>query len=71
MRVSLSEQRTFACRILSRREEFGNDRWLGAVRALPDWTAQESLQYLMKRVDEFVGATRQSDDITCLVFRCK
>jgi len=23
----------------------------------------------MKKVDEFVGATRQSDDITCLVFR--
>jgi sigma-B regulation protein RsbU (phosphoserine phosphatase) len=54
-----------------RSEEFGNDRWLGAIRALPDWPAQESLQYLMKRVDEFVGATRQSDDITCLVFRSK
>jgi serine phosphatase RsbU (regulator of sigma subunit) len=25
----------------------------------------------MKRVDEFVGATRQSDDITCLVLRGK
>jgi len=25
----------------------------------------------MKRVDEFVGPTRQSDDITCLVFRSK
>ncbi|HWY26594.1 MAG TPA: PP2C family protein-serine/threonine phosphatase [Candidatus Angelobacter sp.] len=54
-----------------RGEEFGNDRWLGAIRALPDWNAQETLQFLMKRVDEFVGATRQSDDITCLVFRCK
>jgi sigma-B regulation protein RsbU (phosphoserine phosphatase) len=52
-------------------EEFGNDRWLGAIRGLPDWSAQESLQFLMKRVDEFVGVTRQSDDITCLVFRCK
>jgi sigma-B regulation protein RsbU (phosphoserine phosphatase) len=52
-------------------EEFGNDRWLGAIRGLPDWNAQESLQFLMKRVDEFVGVTRQSDDITCLVFRCK
>jgi serine phosphatase RsbU (regulator of sigma subunit) len=52
-------------------QEFGNDRWLEAVRALPDWNAQESLQFLMKRVDEFVGATRQSDDITCLVFRTK
>ncbi|MGB2645757.1 MAG: PP2C family protein-serine/threonine phosphatase [Candidatus Acidiferrum sp.] len=52
-------------------EEFGNDRWLQAIRALPDWGAQESLQFLMKPVDEFVGFTRQSDDITCLVFRCK
>jgi sigma-B regulation protein RsbU (phosphoserine phosphatase) len=52
-------------------EEFGNDRWLGAIRNLPDWKAQETLQFLMKRVDEFVGATRQSDDITCLVFRSR
>jgi len=52
-------------------EEFGNDRWFGAIRNLPDWNAQETLQFLMKRVDEFVGATRQSDDITCLVFRSK
>jgi sigma-B regulation protein RsbU (phosphoserine phosphatase) len=50
-------------------EEFGNDRWLSAIRKLPDWKAQETLQFLMKCVDEFVGATRQSDDITCLVFR--
>lgn len=52
-------------------QEFGNDRWLEAVRVLPGWNAQESLQFLMKRVDEFVGLTRQSDDITCLVFRIK
>jgi len=52
-------------------QEFGNDRWVGAIRGLPDWSAQETLQFLMKRVDEFVGATRQSDDITCLVFRSK
>jgi phosphoserine phosphatase RsbU/P len=52
-------------------EEFGNDRWLSAIRALPDSNAQESLQFLMKRVDDFVGLTRQSDDITCLVMRCK
>jgi sigma-B regulation protein RsbU (phosphoserine phosphatase) len=52
-------------------QEFGNDRWLDAIRALPDWGAQESLQFLMKRVDDFVGLTRQSDDITCLVFRSK
>jgi sigma-B regulation protein RsbU (phosphoserine phosphatase) len=52
-------------------EEFGNERWLSAIRNLPDWDAQQSLQFLMKHVDEFVGATRQSDDITCLVFRCR
>ena len=52
-------------------EEFGNERWLGAIRNLPDWDAQQTLQFLMKRVDEFVGATRQADDITCLVFRSK
>jgi len=52
-------------------QEFGNERWLGTIRGLPDWNAQETLQFLMKRVDEFVGATRQSDDITCLVFRSK
>jgi sigma-B regulation protein RsbU (phosphoserine phosphatase) len=52
-------------------QEFGNERWLAAIRSLPRGTAQESLQYLMTRVDAFVGATRQSDDITCVVFRCK
>ena len=52
-------------------QEFGNDRWISAIRTLPDWNAQESLQFLMKRVDDFVGLTRQSDDITCLVFRTK
>jgi len=52
-------------------EEFGNPRWLESVRALPDWDAAESLKFLMSRVDEFVKATRQSDDITCLVLRCK
>ena len=52
-------------------EEFGNERWLSAIRSLPDWDASQTLQFLMKRVDEFVGATRQSDDITCMVFRSR
>ena len=52
-------------------EEFGNERWNGAIRSLPNWRAEQTLQHLMKKVDEFVGATRQSDDITCLVFRSK
>jgi sigma-B regulation protein RsbU (phosphoserine phosphatase) len=52
-------------------DPFGDERWLDAIRALPDGNAQESLEFLMKRVDDFVGLTRQSDDITCLVFRTK
>jgi sigma-B regulation protein RsbU (phosphoserine phosphatase) len=52
-------------------EEFGDARWCATIRALPSVNAQESLHFLMKPVDEFVGATRQSDDITYLVFRCK
>jgi phosphoserine phosphatase RsbU/P len=52
-------------------QEFSDARWVQAIRNLPDWDAQRSLQFLMQRVDEFVGATRQSDDITCLVLRCE
>jgi phosphoserine phosphatase RsbU/P len=52
-------------------QEFGNPRWFSTVAALPPGSAQESLQYVMRQVDTFVGGTRQSDDITCLVFRCK
>jgi sigma-B regulation protein RsbU (phosphoserine phosphatase) len=50
-------------------EEFGNARWQSAIRSLPDWSAEETLNFLMKKVDEYSGTTRQSDDITCLVFR--
>lgn len=50
-------------------EEFGNTRLAETVRRLPECSAQDSLQFLMKRVDEFVGTTRQSDDITCMIFR--
>jgi len=52
-------------------EEFGNPRWFETVRSLPQGSAQRSLEYLMWQLDAFVGPTRQSDDITCLVFRCK
>jgi phosphoserine phosphatase RsbU/P len=51
-------------------EEFTDARLVDSVRYLPDWEAQRSLQFLMQRVDEFVGATKQFDDITCLVLRC-
>src|SRR6266852_2954827 len=52
-------------------QEFGDARWLAAIRDLPEVSAQDSLQFLMTRVDAFVGATRQSDDITCMIFRAK
>jgi len=52
-------------------EEFTDARWLKIIRDLPDLSAQATMQYLMQQVEQFVGATRQSDDITCLVLRCK
>ncbi len=52
-------------------EEFTDARWIAAIRELPDWDAWRSLQFLMQRVDAFVGNTRQFDDITCLVLRCE
>jgi sigma-B regulation protein RsbU (phosphoserine phosphatase) len=51
-------------------EEFSDNRWLNIIRGLPNLNAQQTLQLLMKSVEDFVGATRQSDDITCLVLRC-
>jgi sigma-B regulation protein RsbU (phosphoserine phosphatase) len=55
----------------SKGEEFTDGRLVDTVRHLPDWEAQRSLQFLMQRVDEFVGPTKQFDDITCLVLRCE
>jgi len=52
-------------------QEYTDARWLNVIRGLPSLPAKESLRYLMKSVEDFVGATRQSDDITCLVLRCK
>jgi sigma-B regulation protein RsbU (phosphoserine phosphatase) len=51
-------------------QEFSDARWLNIIRGLSPLNAQQTLQYLMKSVEDFVGATRQSDDITCLVLRC-
>ena len=50
-------------------EEFSDARWVNIIRGLPPMNAQQTLQYLMKSVEDFVGTTRQSDDITCLVLR--
>ena len=49
--------------------EFGEPRWLAAISSLANPTAAAALQQLMAAVDEFVGTTRQFDDITCMVFR--
>jgi len=52
-------------------EEFSDSRWINVIRALPKLSAQDCLRQLMKSVEDFVGATRQSDDITCLVLQTK
>ncbi len=51
-------------------EEFTDERLVALVRNLPTTSAKDSLQFLMKQVSDFVGATRQSDDITCLILHC-
>src|SRR5215468_8641704 len=51
-------------------EEFGDIRLVSHVKSLQGQNAQQSMQFLMQQVDAFVGATRQFDDITCLVLRC-
>ena len=52
-------------------EEFSDARWVNLIRGLPRLAAQDTLRSLMKSVEDFVGATRQSDDITCLVLQTK
>jgi len=52
-------------------EEFSDARFVNAIRSLPELSAQATLRALMKYVEDFVGATRQSDDITCLVLQIK
>jgi sigma-B regulation protein RsbU (phosphoserine phosphatase) len=52
-------------------EEYSDARLLNVIRSLPKLSAQDTLRALMKSVEDFVGATRQSDDITCLVLQSK
>jgi serine phosphatase RsbU (regulator of sigma subunit) len=52
-------------------QEFSDPRWLQVIGSLPNLNAQQTLEFLLKSVEDFVGATRQSDDITCLVLRCR
>ena len=52
-----------------REQEYGEQRMLAVVTSLSGATANEALKRLMSSVDVFVGATRQHDDITCLLLR--
>jgi phosphoserine phosphatase RsbU/P len=52
-------------------QEYSDPRWVANIRNMPTLAAQDSLNFLMRDVDQFVGATRQSDDITLLVLSCK
>jgi hypothetical protein len=49
--------------------EYGEERLLPAVRDLGNATAQEAIERLMASLEQFVGLTRQHDDITCLVVK--
>jgi len=54
-------------------DEYGEARLLallGSPDSVPAESAAATLTRLMASVDAFVGATRQHDDITCLVLRC-
>jgi len=51
-------------------EEFGDLRLVSCLSSLQGQTAHQAMQFLMQQVDAHVGATRQFDDITCLVLRC-
>ena len=55
----------------ARGEEFSDLRWTNVIRTLPKVSAHEMLRLLMENVEQFVGATRQSDDITCVVLQIK
>ena len=50
-------------------QEYGEERMLPSVQSVRGATAAEALRRIMSAVDQFVGLTRQHDDITCLVLR--
>jgi sigma-B regulation protein RsbU (phosphoserine phosphatase) len=53
----------------SKDEDYGEARLLELVRNSSDESAASTLKRLMADVEKFVGATRQHDDITCLILR--
>jgi len=52
-----------------KQEEYGEARMFGVIAGLGQGSAAEALGALTASVNAFVGATRQHDDITCLVLR--
>ncbi|MBI1750753.1 MAG: PP2C family protein-serine/threonine phosphatase [Acidobacteria bacterium] len=50
-------------------EEYGEARLLEILDTVPGESAAETQRFIMQSVDAFVGATRQHDDITCLILR--
>ncbi|MCL5289227.1 MAG: serine/threonine-protein phosphatase [Acidobacteria bacterium] len=50
-------------------EEYGEGRLLEMLNTVPGESAAETQRFIMQSVDSFVGATRQHDDITCLILR--
>jgi sigma-B regulation protein RsbU (phosphoserine phosphatase) len=55
----------------SRSSEYGEERMLQVLQSSQGATAKEILKRMMSSVDDFVGSTRQHDDITCLALRWK
>ena len=49
--------------------EYGEGRLLEMLNTVPGESAAETQRFIMQSVDAFVGATRQHDDITCLILR--
>jgi sigma-B regulation protein RsbU (phosphoserine phosphatase) len=50
-------------------EEYGEGRLLEMLNTVPGESAAETQRFIMQSVDAFVGATRQHDDMTCLILR--
>lgn len=53
----------------SAEEEYGEQRMLDTLKTMPARGAQKTLETLVASVDAFAGATRQHDDLTCLILR--
>ncbi len=50
-------------------EDFGEERLIEAIKTTPSQPAAETLKGLMARLDLFVGAARQHDDVTLVIVR--